>query len=265
MQLVELQRSVQAMQADEVALFAISYDPVETLAGFAREHGVTYPLLSDVGSVKITELGMLNTQIESEVGYWNRSYQPKHVGLPYPGTFVLDESGVVADKTFERSHRLRPGGGVLLERLGVEGVAPADVTMADGPGLSVAAWVDEREYFPNQINRLTLRFALEDEFHLYLPPNPNGFTNLAISVEESEGLFVDDYELPVGHPFSVQGLSEEFNVSDGEFDVLIPFYILEDKSPVTLQVGVEYQACNDEICLVPSRLQFAIDLLEIRA
>jgi peroxiredoxin len=51
-----------------VGLAAISYDPVEVLAAFASQHTITYPLLSDVGSVVIKRFGILNPVPERALG-----------------------------------------------------------------------------------------------------------------------------------------------------------------------------------------------------
>jgi peroxiredoxin len=49
-----------------VSVFAIGYDPVETLRRFGDVYGITYPLLSDPDSEVITSIGVLNTTIEQE-------------------------------------------------------------------------------------------------------------------------------------------------------------------------------------------------------
>ena len=47
---------------------AISYDPVETLAAFSRQRGITFPLLSDSGSQTIKRYGILNTVVDQALG-----------------------------------------------------------------------------------------------------------------------------------------------------------------------------------------------------
>lgn len=264
MQLVELQRSVQDREGHDVAVVAISYDPVDTLARFAEEHGVGYPLLSDVGSQVINDLGLLNTRIAVELAFWGRQVQPRHIGLPYPGTFILDADGVIVDRVFESSHRIRPGGGLLLNRMGIETDGGA-VVSAEGPALAAAAWVDSPEYFPNQTINLTVRIGIEPGYHVYVPPNPKGFIDLEVAIDAPDGVFVHDYALPEGHTFRVEGFDEEFNVADGEFDVKIPFYVLEDKTDVVLPIRVSYQACDDATCLVPDVVELEVELTEIRA
>jgi hypothetical protein len=265
MQLVELQRNVHAPEGDEVAVVAISYDPVETLADFAAKHDIGYPLLGDVGSEVITRIGLLNDRIMTELAYWGRTPAERHKGLPYPGTFILDEDGVITDRIFESSHRLRPGGSLLLRRMGIEAGNGGPMAVAEGPALAAAAWADSVEYFPNQLNHLTLRIGVEPGYHVYVPPNPAGFIDLEVTIDAPEGVFVHDFSLPTGHPFSVEGFDEEFTVAEDEFDIHIPFYVLEDSGDVTLQVRIAYQACDAATCLVPDHVDLAVALTEIRA
>ena len=51
-----------------MGLAAISYDPPETLAAFSQQRGITFPLLSDVGSATIKTYGILNPAAEWAVG-----------------------------------------------------------------------------------------------------------------------------------------------------------------------------------------------------
>jgi len=42
-----------------LGLATISYDPVDVLAGFSKQHGITFPMLSDVGSETIKRYSIL--------------------------------------------------------------------------------------------------------------------------------------------------------------------------------------------------------------
>jgi peroxiredoxin len=265
MQLVELQRNVFGKQADDVAVIAVSYDPVQVLADFGTKNGISYPLLSDVGSRVMGELGLLNPNMPEETGYWGFTYAEKHQGLPYPGTFLLDNAGVVVDKVFERSHRVRMGGNVLLDRLGLDAREGGTVATASGPAVTAAAWADVDEYFPNQVMRLTIRLAVEDGFHVYVQPNPPGFTGLTVEIPSQDDVFIFPFQTPTGHAFSVEGFTEEFTVVEGDIEVVVPFYIQQNLEAVTIPIRITYQACNDTTCLPPVGLDLAIDLREIRA
>lgn len=94
-----------------------SYDPVDVLANFAQRHVITYPLLSDEGSKAITSLGLLNRHVAEQHAYYGVAVRDQHHGVPYPGIFVLDENGMVIDKVFEQSYRVRPTAGGVLEDL----------------------------------------------------------------------------------------------------------------------------------------------------
>ena len=72
---MELQRHLQEFEAAGIAVFSVSYDSVEVLAGFAEEHGIRFPLLSDEGSSVIKRFGILNTLIRPEEDFY---------GIPSP-------------------------------------------------------------------------------------------------------------------------------------------------------------------------------------
>jgi peroxiredoxin len=65
-QLVELQRVLPELETAGYCMYAISYDTREQLRNFADQHGIRYPLLSDVGSVVIKQYGILNTLISPD-------------------------------------------------------------------------------------------------------------------------------------------------------------------------------------------------------
>ncbi len=100
---MELQRALPEFERSGVAVFAISYDPVPVLADFAALHHITYPLLGDEGSHVIRALGLENQHIAEQHAYYGLGVRPNHLGTPYPGTFVLDEQGIVVQRDFEQS------------------------------------------------------------------------------------------------------------------------------------------------------------------
>src|SRR5262249_12116059 len=52
-QLVDLQSGVDELRKRGLGVATISYDPPEILASFAKQRGITYPMLSDAGSATI--------------------------------------------------------------------------------------------------------------------------------------------------------------------------------------------------------------------
>jgi peroxiredoxin len=59
------------------------------LAKFADKRKITFPLLSDSGSKTISAYGLLNKDAKG-----------KAEGIPYPGTILLDQDGVIRAKLF---------------------------------------------------------------------------------------------------------------------------------------------------------------------
>ena len=246
-------------EREDVFVVAISYDPVATLARFAGEHEIAYDLLTDPGSVEMERLGMLNSTIVEEVAAWGLEYGARHRRVPYPGVFLLDEEGVIIERKFDRSHRVRPSGSVLIADLTGEELAPAVSGTAAGPGVSVRSWLDEPTFFPAQRLYVHVRIHVEEGVHLYVPPLAEGYVPLQVSVEATPGLTTESFDLPAGRLFRVDGLSETFFVVEGTVDVKVPFYLSDETSDdVTLTVKIGYQACTESLCFGPEEL--CIDL-----
>ena len=110
-QLVELQKQITEFDTAGIHVYGISYDPQEALKSFSDRYGITYDLLSDVGSVVIRRFGILNTLIDPEDPRAGDFY-----GIPFPGTYVADEFGVVTEKFFSRHYATRESAGTILDK-----------------------------------------------------------------------------------------------------------------------------------------------------
>lgn len=259
MQLVELQQTVADTDA---AVYAISRDTIEVLAAFAEEMNITYPLLADPTSATIEDLGLLNTTIEEDQAYWGFGFkEERHGGLPYPGTFVLDERGIVIERHMTRDYKIRPSGALLLEELGVDAVSKGAAT-ASGPGASLAVWTDEDAYFPLQEAAVRVRLRVDEGMHVYVPPNPDGYTNLSVSVKSPDGVVLTRKPLPEGSDFRVEGLSEKFVVAEGTLNLDVGFRLIEGTGPAEVTVSVDYQACSDTECLIPASISGTVTIGE---
>jgi peroxiredoxin len=96
-QLKDLQDHLAAIEATGVQLVGISYDSTEVLAKSAPKIGVTFPLLSDVGSKTIDAFGIRNHEATG-----------RGVGIPHPAIFILDQSGVIRVKLMREGFKERP-------------------------------------------------------------------------------------------------------------------------------------------------------------
>ena len=255
-----------ALQAEGVALFAISYDSVEILRAFADKHGITYPLLSDEGSHVIRRLGLVNERVQDDHAHYGIPANPRHVGLPYPGTFVLDERGIITRKRFHESYRVRDTGVGLLGRT-LDQLEPVDdnsVTRED-EAVRVRAWVDSPGYAFFQRLHVNVEVSVAPRFHVYGPPVPAGFVPLSMEVAPIEGVEIGMAEWPVPHPFEGKELDERFWVHEGTVRGAVPltFSAPPGAGDHVIQVTLKYQACSDAVCLEPMTLTLSLPVREV--
>ena len=160
---------------------------------------------------------MLNQHLVQQHASYGVQTRDNQLGVAYPGTFVLDERGVISEKHFEQSYRVRPTARIFEEYARSTSVAgpPADAPHAGGPSLQVRAWTDAPTYRPYQQVRLHLELSLPAELHLFASPAPDWYTPLSLRVEPLDGLEVGQPTLPTAQPFTVEGLEEHFVVYEG--------------------------------------------------
>ena len=280
-QLVELQRSLPDFERAGVAVFAISYDPASVLADFANKHDITYPLLTDEGSHVIRALGLLNEHIAEQHGYYGRPKRNYHQGTPYPGIFVLDEHGVIVEKQFEQSYRVRPAAAPLVElSFGGESTLPSVMAQASTGEIQVAARISTSTYYTYQKLRLHLTIQIAPGLHVYGRPVPDGYTALTVEIDPFKSLEVGPLELPEPHPFRIEGLDENFLVHEGTIRGVLTLVLVEDLSnlarleqthmaakdqgqpreDVVIATRFRYQACSNQECYPPREVTLQLPL-----
>ncbi len=251
---MQLQRALPNFEAAGIQVFAVSYDPVDVLARFAEEQGITYPLLSDEASAVIRRLGILNTLVRPEESVY---------GIPYPGAYIVDEDGVVAEKRFYRHYRTRPSAeSILKEGFGVDfdpGGHPRAQVEAEGVRLTATLGADALR--PMQRVPLYVRFDLDDELHVYVPPVPEGFVAAEVEVDVPEGIHAEDPVYPEAHRFRVEGIEHEFTAIGGSAEIAIPLSSsLTEGGSVSVEVRVRYQACTPRECYLPRTETLLLDV-----
>jgi peroxiredoxin Q/BCP len=94
--LVQLQSALKSIDEAGVQVVGISYDSPAALKSFSDRAKITFPLLSDPDSNTIDAYHIRNTAARG-----------KAEGIPNPGTFILDQEGVIRSKLFLEGYRDR--------------------------------------------------------------------------------------------------------------------------------------------------------------
>ncbi len=102
--MVQLQRDLKSIEDAGVQVVGISYDSPAVLKKFSDQAKIAFPLLSDPESKTIEAYHIRN-----------EAARGKAVGVPNPGTFILDQQGVIRAKLFLDGYRDRHTTEALIE------------------------------------------------------------------------------------------------------------------------------------------------------
>jgi peroxiredoxin len=248
-----------------IALFAISYDAIGILHDFAAVNGIAYPLLSDEGSHVMRGLGLINERVQEDHAVYGIPANPRHVNLPYPGVFVLDENGIVTRKVFHESYRERDSGsGLVAQVLGIFSEPPTPATGA-APAVTMRAWLDSPTYTYFQRLTLTVEVAVAPGHHVYGQGTPAGLVRLSVAIDPVAGLEVGHTTWPAPHRFALPGLGDEMWVHDGTVLGTLPltFTAAPGGGDHVIRLRVAFQACDATTCLIPSAVQLEVPVREV--
>jgi len=105
-QLVELEAAAVPLADAGWTLVVVSYDPIETLAAFKAEKGLSYALLSDDGSGAIKAFNLLNTDMKPGSRY---------EGIPHPAIIFIGADGRIEKTLREDGYKNRPATDLVIE------------------------------------------------------------------------------------------------------------------------------------------------------
>jgi hypothetical protein len=242
-------------EREGIAIFGLSYDSPDMLEKFTSKHGITYTLFSDSDSRAIRELRLLNRHIIQQQAAFGFSFRPNFFGLPYPGTFVLDEAGIVRERWFEQNYRIRPTAVTFLEEsfnaAGEEFAVQAD---AHDDQVRASVWLGTPFYHPSQRLNLHVKLSIASGLHVYAEPIPDGYVPLSIEIEPIDGLEVRPLQVPTSQTMWIESLDETFHVLQGDVQARLPLIFTKNVGDVTVAARVSYQACTDRECFMPRTL-----------
>lgn len=240
-----------------LGLVAISYDPPETLKQFAESRKISFPLVSDPDSAIIRRFGLLNEQQDPR----SRTF-----GVPHPGTFIVDRKGVVTARFFEDAYQERYTAAAILAARGV--VASAAPVTAETAHLSVTASITDATVAPGERVSIDARIVPRRAVHVYAP-GKHTYQVVQLVVDTAPWLRIHETTYPGSERYHFKPLDEQVDVYSKPFrltrDVTIlatqeAQKLLANMPTVVIEGAVEYQACNDRMCYLPSRVPFTFAL-----
>ncbi len=235
------------------------------LREFSEKQHIPYPLLSDLGSEVIRRFGILNDQIEEADLFL--------YGIPFPGSYVVDEDGVVVAKFFHDTYKKRDSPEVLIDAALGRVELSEDTPRAAGgdPEVKITAAIQggKGSFRQGMIRHLVVRFDLGEGLHIYGEPVPDGMMATSIEVQGPPGLVVGEAVLPPTEPLRLESMDVDLNVWSGQVDIVVPLYAVGELQSETrpldgestpIDVTVRYQACDDQVCLLPRTEKLSIEV-----
>ena len=248
---MELQDNLATLRSRNIEPYAISYDTPETLFAFADKQKITYPLVSDPDSRIIRNFGILNTFVPEDHRWF---------GIPFPGTYMVDEQGVVFDKSFYANHITRDSvSNMIQEKFEIGDARRGVVQVVETGAARISAWLSGNTIRRGQVHTLTVEIQIKDGLHIYGKPLPPGYVSTRLTFEDLEDVRIDDVRYPDPLPVHLEALNETVNVYEGTV-VLKTRIHSNRRESYSICAHLEIQACDDQECLLPETVDLKLTL-----
>jgi len=273
-----LQSHLKEIQAQGLGIVSISYDSAEIVTAFSKQHGITFPMLSDAGSETIKRYGILNPLVEQASGP-NRDdpvlkadvdkyvavasfgVKPFMAGMALPGTFVVDRQGRVTSRFFEDFYFDRNTVSSLLIKLGGKGDASVAATKVSTNHLDVTTYPSDAAVALGNRFSLVMDVAPHTGLHVYAPgAEKSGYRVIAFKLDPHPQIQVFPVRYPASQIYYFKPLQERVPVFQRPFQLVQEVLLdgapasqqaLRGKEELTLTGSLEYQACDERICYNP--------------
>ncbi len=275
-QLVDLQSGIEQVRNQGLGVATISYDPVEILAGFTKQQGITYTMLADVGSVTIKKFGLLNPvpewaldpamkddpAVQAEVQKYVSVVRPTQamVGIAFPGNIIVDTEGRVKQRFFEDFYIERNTVSSMMLKLGGAASESVPATKVSTAHLDITSFPSTTGVAAGHRFTVNVEVDPHAKIHVYAP-GAKDYRVIGLKVEPSPEITVlGQPKYPASEIYYFKPLKERVPVFQKPFRLLQDVVLngtpqaqtaLRGKESVTLKGTLEYQACDDKQCFNP--------------
>jgi hypothetical protein len=222
---------------------------VAILKNFADRKKIAYPLLSDQDSKIIRAFGILNTSVKPGT---------TQVGIPYPGTYLVDPKGKVLAKYFVEDIRERVSvSDILAGRFGASEDQSRRTLEAKHIGLATAASTPVAR--PGHRILLTLELNLAPKMHVYAP-GVTGYIPIDWQMEETGAAKALPAQYPAAQMQHLKVIQETVRVYRGRVRITREITFGQENAvkplvgpsgELVLKGSLRYQACDDHECYLP--------------
>jgi len=236
----------------------MTYDPPAVLAHFSRRKGITIPLLSDPGSKTIRDFGILNESIPKD----SFAY-----GVPHPGTYVIDERGIVTAKYFEPDYRDRVTAGSILLRQ-FTSPAGARVFERKTPRWTLRTFASNDWVFAGSRITLALEIELGPKMHLYAP-GAQGYIPIQWTAGEAKGWVNFEPSYPPSETLHLRAIGEKAPVYRRKVRITRDIKAGQTRelramagsgNRLVIEDSLRLQACDDKKCYLPENVPLRWEL-----
>ena len=254
-QLADLNRQVEAFRKKGINVASLTYDSTDVLKTFAGRVGITFTMLSDPESKVIRAFDILNTNVEKGTARY---------GIPFPGTYILNERGIITGKYFDDDYRERSSAASILTReFGVDDAGNKVVkNTVDNNHLKLTYYASDSTLAPGHRTALVIEIDFKPKMHVYAP-GVERYIPVDWKIAESKAWAAFPVAYPASRQLNLPAIKET-----------VPVYNIRTRFVRDLAVGLEpeispalgadrtltvegsfrYQACDDKECFLPKTI-----------
>jgi hypothetical protein len=260
---VELGEQAAKFEAQGFKVAAVTYDTPATLKHFANRVGIKYALLSDEGSKTIRAFGIFNE---------NNKPGTLAYGVPFPGTYIVDQHGVVKAKYFEEDYAERTTAAAIAGRefRDSNGVAAVEV---ETKHLKLRSSATNGTVWAGSRLTLSLDVEMKPKMHVYAP-GVQGYIPVSWNITNGKTHLARDASWPDSKILHLEAIKERVPVYENRFRVSRDLTVghvpelrplMQAGGKLIVEGAFRYQACDDKVCYQPQTipLKWEFEIMEL--
>jgi peroxiredoxin len=258
-QLQDLNQRLEDYRSRGLGVASVTSDSVAILKNYATRKEIKFPMLADSDAKVVRAFGILNETVAKDTPFY---------GVPYPGTYIINERGLVKSKYFQADSRESyTSASILTHEFGVDG---KEKTTVETPHLKLSYSASDAVLTPGRRASLLVDIELKPKMHVYAPGIEGSYKPVEWVMPESKSWSVVPVVFPPSRKLRLEAIDETVPVYEGKArfvrDLLVGPVSVVKQGELTVDGTFRYQACDDRMCYnprsIPLRWTFRIAQLD---